>query len=76
MPYYKYNLPVYFDGFSTTVTVDTSEQMPDARLALWSLYDLNSNEIQGAVSIENAQTLLLTVSPAPPEGNYQLVGIA
>lgn len=76
MPIYKYDLPVYFDGFVTGVSVNVSAEMPDARVAIWTLYDLNGSEIQGAISIEDAETVTLTVSPAPPEGNYQLVGIA
>lgn len=73
---YRYDLPVNFDGFQTTQDIDVSNFMPDARLALWVLYDTTFTEIAGAVSIIDAQTVRLTVSPAPIEGNYQLLGLA
>lgn len=75
-PVYKYNLPVNFDGFQTTQDVDVSAEMADARLGLWTLYDINFTEIEGAVQIIDAGTVRLTVDPALPQGDYQLVGLA
>jgi hypothetical protein len=76
MSVYKYDQSVYFDGNTFTQEVTTANWIPDATLGIWTLYDLNGNELIGAVSILNAQTVQLSVSPVLPEGNYQLVGIA
>lgn len=76
MATYKFNEPVNFDGFQTTQDVDVSASMPDARLAIWTIYDLSNVEIEGALSIVDAQTIRITVDPALPAGNYQLVGLA
>lgn len=74
-PVYKYSLPVAFDGFETVKDVDVSIQMTDAQDALWALYDIDGTEIVGACAPISAVTVRLTVDPALPVGDYQLVGL-
>ena len=75
MPVYKYGLPVLFDGFTTQVTVDVSVYIQDARLGIWSLYDIDGTVIVGAVAPITATQVHVTLQPAPPAGSYRLVGI-
>lgn len=67
---------VIFSG-STTVDVDTSGSIADARDAVWILYDEGDDfsPVVGAAQPISATTVRLTISPAPT-GNFRLVGIA
>jgi hypothetical protein len=76
MPIYKYDSPVFFDGFTVTQDVDVSDVMADARQALWTFYDPDFIEIPGAVTVLDAGTVRISATPALAAGSYQLVGIA
>jgi len=77
MPAHKYDQPVQFDGIATQIDVDVSQYIPDARVAIWTLYDTNGEELIGYVSIIDAFTVRVdsgaTILPA---GNYPLLGVA
>lgn len=69
---------VYFDGAVTSVDVDVSAEINDAEEAIWMVYDESNgfDQVIGAVSILNETTIRLTIDPAPPAGNFRLVGIS
>lgn len=76
MANYKFDEEINFDGFQVTQDVDVSAVMPDARVGIWTLYDLSNVEISGAIALIDAATVRLTVDPALPAGNYRLIGLS
>lgn len=67
---------LFFTGQSF-IDVDTSQAIPDARNAIWMLYDVSSGYVQvlGAVTPLNAASVRVSMAP-PPTGTFHLVGIA
>lgn len=74
----KYAGDVFFNGILTQIDVDVSMDILDARAAIWILYDESDNfsQVVGAVSVISSTTVRITISPAPPAGNFRLVGLA
>lgn len=74
----KYVGDIVFDGVVTFVDVTTSVYIRDARAAIWSVYDESDgySPVVGAVSVIDAETVRVTISPAPAAGSFRLVGIS
>lgn len=67
---------VYFDGSTVTVQENVSAQVPDATVAVWTLYAPDNTPIEGAVSPISTTQVQITINPAPVAGTYRLVGVA
>jgi len=73
----KYASDVSFDGTVTTVNVDVSAEITDARLAVWQLCD-NANDfdrIYCTIKTTSASNVQITTHGALPAGSYRLIGI-
>lgn len=76
MAIYKYSKLIDFDGIETTQDIDVSDNMADARNAIWTLYDILGSPVEGVVQPVSITTVRLTATPALAVGSYRLVGIA
>jgi hypothetical protein len=74
----KYVGDIFFNGDVTSVQVNVSEDIDDAQEAIWMVYDESNNydQVVGAVQILSETTVQITIDPAPPAGNFRLVGIS
>ena len=73
----KYSQDVAFDGIATTVNVDVSSQITDARTAIIQLLD-NSNDferIYTSIKATSASNVRIETNAPLPAGSYRLVVI-
>ena len=73
----KFVQDTVWDGIITTLDVNVSAEISDARLAVWDLKD-NANDFEKmfvTIKTISATTVRIEVAPALPAGSYRLVGI-
>jgi len=73
----KYAQDQVFDGSITTLDVDVSSQITDARLAQWQLLNNSNNyEVMGiTIKMTSASNVRLTTNSPLPAGSYRLIGV-
>ena len=73
----KVEIDQAFDGISTTVNIDVSAYLVDARKAVWQLLDSANDYERMWVSVKatSATNVRVTTNVALPAGTYRLVGI-
>lgn len=69
---------IFFDGVTTSVDVDVSSGITNARDGIWIVYDNSDGytPVVGAVTILGDALIRITINPAPLAGFFRLVGIS
>jgi hypothetical protein len=73
----RFSETVFFNGIDTFKDVDVSASIGDAQAAIWVVYDTTDYSILiGAAQPTSSSIVRITINPAPPAGNFRLVGLA